>query len=134
ALVFFWTRSSRVFGGISTMRALRCLRSVRSKSCHESINERALAGPGRAGDANQVGAAGAAEDRSHQLGARGILVLDQRDGARGGARVAGQHALAQRRRHAATKRAEPAALAETAVHGPVSFVAMPIIETAAGAR
>ena len=74
-------------------------RAARGARVVQPIDQRALAGAGRSGDADQVGAAGVAEDRPHQIGAGRIFVLDQRDRAGDGARIARQHALGQRRGH-----------------------------------
>src|SRR5262249_55007058 len=100
ALFFTDPGFSHGFGSIRTLSASRALRSLRSKSCDKPIHERALARARRAGNADQVRAAGAAEDRSHEIGALRILVLDQRDGPGDRGRTPGQHPLGQRRGHA----------------------------------
>src|SRR5262249_59853115 len=69
------------------------------KLVHESIEERAFSRSGRTGDADEIGATGVAEDALHQIGARGIFVLDERDRTRNRTRVPRQHALRQRGRH-----------------------------------
>ena len=61
----------------------------------EPIDERALAGAGRPGDANEIGPAGVRKDVADQAGRGGGLVLDQRDGAGHRPHVAGSHALGQ---------------------------------------
>ena len=63
----------------------------------QPIDERALAGAGRARDANTKARPVRAKMRPDQRGACRIVVLDQRDGARDGARFSGQHALGERR-------------------------------------
>src|SRR5262249_12208465 len=62
-------------------------------------DERALPRARRTGDADEIRAARAAEDAPNEVGARRILVLDERDRARDGARIPRQHALGQRRGH-----------------------------------
>ena len=59
----------------------------------QAIDQRALAGAGRPGDADQVGAAGVRKDVADQRGRAGGFVFDQRDGAGHRPRVAGAHAL-----------------------------------------
>ncbi len=98
-----------------TLRALltrRALRRRRSDGRHQSIDQRALPRSGRAGDADEIGAAGAAEDLGDEVGARRVFVLDERDRAGDGARLAGEDTLGQRRHHAATSNAEHAEAAE----------------------
>ena len=65
----------------------------------QTIDQCALAGAGRAGDADQVGASGVREDGAHQVGARSILVFDERDGARDSARIAGEHSIGESLAH-----------------------------------
>ena len=61
----------------------------------QPIDERALAGAGRSGHANEVGPAGVRKDVADQA-RRGVgLVFDQRDGAGHRPHVAGSHALGQ---------------------------------------
>ena len=71
----------------------------------QPIDEGALAGARRAGDADEIGAARPAEDRAHQIGARLLFVFDEGDGARDGPRLAGQHAIGQRGGHESSCRA-----------------------------
>ena len=67
-----------------------------ANSVDQPIDERALAGARRAGDADQVRAAGAADRcRGPASRAGGRFVFDQRDRARDRARIAGEHALGQ---------------------------------------
>ena len=62
-----------------------------------AIDERALAGAGRSGDAEMKGAAGLRENPPEQLGAGRRFVFDQRDGAGDGPRIAVEHAGGERR-------------------------------------
>ena len=71
----------------------------------QPIDERALARAGRAGDADEIRAAGVAENRADQVGARRILVLDQGNRAGHRARVAGEHAVGERHHRASSCRA-----------------------------
>src|SRR4029077_11201033 len=77
---------------------VRGWRAVRSNGGHEPIDQRALAGSGRAGDANQVGAPGLAEDRADESATRGIFVLDERNRACHRPRIARQNAFGERHR------------------------------------
>ena len=63
------------------------------------IDERALAGARRPGDADHIRAARARIDVAHQPGAGGRFILDERDGARDRPRVAREHAFGERGRH-----------------------------------
>src|SRR5262245_63788439 len=78
--------------------ALRALRALRSNRRHQAIDQRALAGSWRAGDANQIGASRMAEDRADQVATRGIFVLDERNRARHCPRIARQDAFGERHR------------------------------------
>jgi hypothetical protein len=59
----------------------------------QPIDERALARPGRPGDANQIRAAGLREQAGDERGRAGCFVLDQGNRARDRARIAGQQAV-----------------------------------------
>src|SRR5262249_51122753 len=77
-------------------RACRRTSSGRPQLVHESIDERAFSRSRRTGDADEIRATGVAEDALHQIGARGIFVLDERDRTRNRTRVPRQHALRRR--------------------------------------
>ena len=72
---------------------------VAAKLRREAIDERALAGAGRPGDADEIGAARSGKDRAHQIGAGGIFILDEGDGAGHGSRVAREDAAGKRGAH-----------------------------------
>ena len=61
----------------------------------QAADERGLPDPGRAGEADDRGAPGARIDLAHQRPALRIVVLDERDGARQRALVAGEQALGE---------------------------------------
>ena len=61
----------------------------------QAIDERALAGARRAGDADQIGASGLPEDPADEIRALRGFILDQADGAGDGARVPLEDALGQ---------------------------------------
>ena len=63
----------------------------------EGADQGALADPGRAGEADDAGLAGARVDLADQLPAGRVVGLDQGDRPRQGALVAGQQALGERR-------------------------------------
>ena len=62
---------------------------------NQAIDERALAGPRRAGDADQVSASGLREDAADEIRPLRGFVLDQADGARDRARIPLEDALGQ---------------------------------------
>ena len=70
--------------------------SARARFGDQPIDQRALAGAGRAGDADEIGAAGVGKDRADQIGCRRRFVFDERNRAGDGARIAGQHAIGER--------------------------------------
>ena len=63
----------------------------------QAIDERALAGTRRAGDADQIGVAGARVDAADDVDPGGRLVLDEGDGPRHRTRIPREHAVGQRR-------------------------------------
>ena len=63
----------------------------------EAVDQRALAGPRRTGDADDAGPPAAAVEPAHQLGLGVAAVLEQRHAARHGPRLARQDPLDQRR-------------------------------------
>jgi hypothetical protein len=79
--------------------SLFALRPLCSQRRDHAIDQRALAGAGRAGHAHEIRTARAPEDRADEGGAAGILVFDERDGARDRPRIALEHAVGERRRH-----------------------------------
>jgi hypothetical protein len=84
-------RTGRIHGHDADRPALR------TNSSRKTIDERALPGPGRAGDTNQVGSPRAREDASDQIGAGRPLVFDERNRARDRLRVPGEHAVGEDR-------------------------------------
>ncbi len=62
----------------------------------QPIDQRALAGAGRARHAYQIGVAGLRKDPADELAPFGRLVLDKADGARDRARIALEHAVRER--------------------------------------
>ena len=65
----------------------------------ELVPEARLAGAGGTGDADQVRTPCMSENRTHQIGRRAILVLDEGNRARDRARIARQEPLGERGRH-----------------------------------
>jgi hypothetical protein len=69
----------------------------RTNLCGQLVDERALTGARRTGDADNVGAAGTGIEAPDEIGAERRFVLDERDGARDRAGIAREHAIGQRR-------------------------------------
>src|SRR5438876_7727733 len=80
-------------------------RSIGANRGNEAIHERALARTRRTGDADDIGPAGPTENRSHQFGARRILVLDERNAAGDCPPVARQNAVGERAHRERSSRA-----------------------------
>ena len=76
-----------------------------TKFAAQPVDERALAGAGRTGHADQEGAPGVREQRPDQIGGARIVVFDEGDGPRDRARLPGQHAVGERGRHESSCRA-----------------------------
>ena len=75
------------------------MRPLRFQRRDEPIDERAFPRARRAGDADHIRPARAAENRPDQVGARRILVFDQGNGTGDRARITRQHPLGQRGGH-----------------------------------
>ena len=70
--------------------------AARAQRPRDLIDQRALAGAGRPGDAQRPGAARAGIQRGHQGGGVRRLVLDETQGAGKRTRVSGKHTVGER--------------------------------------
>ena len=72
------------------------VRPVARMRSGQFVDERALAGAWRPGDADEERAAGPCKDAANEIGAGRRLVFDERDGAGDGAGIPRENAVGQR--------------------------------------